>query len=258
MTAHTARTEDGALLSWRESGAGEPLLLISGQAVDSSSWDPVVPELAREFRVITFDQRGTGHSEEGTEERYTTRALAHDVLAVLDAAGVGRSHVYGHSMGGRVAQWLAIDHPDRLGALILGATTGGDRRGVARSDRATADLASGDPGRLAPLFFADGTRRAGAEAFFNQQATPRAKALHRRASRRHDAWDELGQITVPTLVIHGADDAMTPAGNATRLAEMIPGAELALRPGMRHGYYLEDPSASRLVIDFLRRHPIDT
>lgn len=246
-----ARADDGAGIAWRSTGEGEPLLLVSGQAVDSSSWDSVAPAFAESFRVITFDHRGTGRSEGGTDEAYSTRSFARDALAVLDDAGVDRAHVYGHSMGGRVAQWLAIDAPDRVAALVLGATTAGDEGGVPRSPEATADLASGDPDRLARLFFADGHRREDAEAFFDQKATTRAKRLHRQASRAHDTWDLLGQISEPTLVIHGADDEMTPPGNAEVVAERIPDSRLVLLPGARHGYYLEHPEATEVVVDFL-------
>lgn len=150
-----------------------------------------------------------------------------------------------------MAQWLAIDAPDRVAALVLGASTAGDEGGVPRSPEATADLASGDPDRLARLFFADGHRREDAEAFFDQKAMTRARHLHRQASRTHDTWDLLGQISAPTLVIHGADDEMTPPGNAELVAERIPESRLALLPGARHGYYLEHPEATEVVVDFL-------
>lgn len=192
-----ARADDGVGIGWRSTGQGEPLLLISAQAIDSSAWDAVVPTFAESFRMITLDHRGTGDSEPGTDEAYSTRSFARDALAVLDDAGVERAHVYGHSMGGRVAQWLAIDAPDRVASLVLGATTAGDEGGVPRSAAATADLASGDADRLARLFFVDAGRRADAEAFFDQKASARAKRLHRRASRAHDTWDLLGRIAPP-------------------------------------------------------------
>ncbi|MBE0010280.1 MULTISPECIES: alpha/beta fold hydrolase [unclassified Arthrobacter] len=251
-----AAAPDGTHLSWREAGSGEPLLLISGQAVDSSSWDALLPSLGRHFRVITFDHRGTGQSSIGPDEAYSTAGFARDAVAVLDAAGVERAHVYGHSMGGRVAQWMAIDHPDRLGSLILGATTAGDRRGVPRSQQATADLASGDPDLIAKLFFRSGTRREDAEAFFNQSASRHARRLHLAASRNHDAWDSLHLIAAPTLVIHGTDDEMTPPGNAERIAAAIPNAELILLQAARHGYYLEESEATAHVIGFLQRNPL--
>lgn len=251
-----ARAEDGAAIAWRAVGAGEPLLLISGQAVDSTSWQAILPAFNGRYRVITFDHRGTGRSDAGADDSYSTRSFARDALAVLDDAEVGRVHVYGHSMGGRVAQWLAIDHASRVAALVLGATTAGDARGVSRSPRVTADLASGDPERLARLFFQSGERGPDAAAFFHQTATRHAKRLHFAASRGHDAWDHLAEITAPTLVIHGSDDEMTPPGNAEKMAALIPHAELELRSGARHGYYLDDPGSTDAVIAFLERHPI--
>lgn len=251
----TARAHDGAGIAWRSHGDGEPLLLISGQAVDSSSWDAVAATFAGTFRVITFDHRGTGRSEAGDDASYSTRGFARDAIAVLDDTGAVRAHVYGHSMGGRVAQWLAIDAGERVGALVLGGTSSGGDGSVPPRPEATTDLASGDPDRLARQFFRSGERRADAEAFFVQDTTENARRLHRRASRAHDTWDLLGTISAPTLVIHGADDQMTPPGNAEKLAERIPDARLELLPGARHGYFLEEPGATTLVIDFLRQHP---
>ncbi|WP_253905890.1 alpha/beta fold hydrolase, partial [Arthrobacter sp. H5] len=116
---------DGARLSWTVEGAGEPLLLIAGQATGLAGWDPVIPELSKTFRVIRFDHRGIAASTEGDLGRYSTRAFAEDAATVLDAAGAPKAHVYGHSMGGRVAQWLAIDHADRVATLVLAATSAG-------------------------------------------------------------------------------------------------------------------------------------
>jgi pimeloyl-ACP methyl ester carboxylesterase len=111
-------------------------------------------------------------------------------------------------MGGRVAQWVAIDHGSRIGALVLGATTAGDERGVPRTTQASADLASGDPHRLARLFFRDEQTRPDAAAFFDLRTSRHIRRLHRQASLGHDAWDELGRITASTLVIHGTDDEL--------------------------------------------------
>jgi pimeloyl-ACP methyl ester carboxylesterase len=142
---HSAVALDGTPIAWTDAGTGSPLLLISGQGVDSSAWDGVLPAFAADHRVIVFDHRGTGASGAGDESGYTTRGFARDAVAVLDAAGVGRAHVYGHSMGGRVAQWLALDAPERVASLVLGATTAGDLGGSPRSAAASADLASGEP-----------------------------------------------------------------------------------------------------------------
>ena len=122
-----ALASDGAELAWAEEGAGEPLLLIAGQATGMTGWGPTAEALARHFRVIRFDHRGIGRSSKGNADRYTTKSFAADAIAVLQAARVDAAHVYGHSMGGRVAQWVAIDHPHRVRALVLAATSGGKR-----------------------------------------------------------------------------------------------------------------------------------
>jgi pimeloyl-ACP methyl ester carboxylesterase len=252
--ALTARAVDRARIAWHQSGEGETLLLISGQSVDHTAWDGILPALAQHHRVIRFDHRGVGDSDLGSEELYSTQGFARDSLAVLDAAGVERAHILGHSMGGRVAQWLAIDHPGRVVSVVLAATTGGDARGVPSSASAAADLASGDSDRLARQFFRDARRREDAAAFFDRRSSPRVKRLHFQASRDHDTWDLLSTITTPALVIHGADDEVTPPSNAARIASLIPDAELALIPSARHGFYLDYPIAIDLILDFLRRH----
>ncbi|WP_104116036.1 alpha/beta fold hydrolase [Arthrobacter sp. B1805] len=252
-----ARARDGARIAWRVSGTGDPLLLVTGQAVDSTSWDAVVPAFSDCFRVVSFDHRGTGESSMGSDDGYSTESFAADAVAVLDAAGIDRAHVYGHSMGGRVAQWVALRFLERVGALVLGATTAGDARGVPRSVGATADLGSGDQVRLASLFFRDGKPRDDAAAFFTPSASRHARRLHLAASRNHDAWDQLPRIAAPTLVLHGTNDEMTPPGNAERMAAAIPDAELALLTAARHGYYLEEPDATDRVINFLQCHPFD-
>lgn len=251
-----APAPDGARIAWYEAGDGVPLLLISGQSLDHTAWDAIVPAFSERFRVVSFDHRGVGRSEAGVDESYSTRSFARDAVAVLDAAGIERAHIYGHSMGGRVAQWLAIDHPERVASAILGATSAGDERGEQRSREADADLSSGDPDRLARLFFRAGVRHPGGAAFFDRTAPPHVKRLHYQASRAHDTWDELGRIIAPTLILHGADDEMTPVGNARLMAGRIPGARLQVLDGARHGYYLDDVRATGLVQDFLDEHAI--
>ncbi|MFC9334423.1 alpha/beta fold hydrolase [Arthrobacter sp. NPDC057009] len=249
-----AVTPDGAELAWTEEGRGEPLLLVAGQATGMAGWDPVVPGLARSFRVIRFDHRGIGASSEGGAENYTTRAFAADAMAVLDAAGVHRAHVYGHSMGGRAAQWMAVDFPARVASLVLAATSAGDARGPGRSAAATAALTSGDPARMAPLFVSPAfvEQNPGVvAAFFRVQASAAVKSRHFRASRLHDAWDVLAQIQAPVLIIHGSEDALAPAANAVAMAERIPGAQLIKVDGGRHGLHLDDGRVQTWIEDFL-------
>src|SRR5262245_3599970 len=112
-----ASAPDGTRLYYEETGAGEPLLLIAGNPNDHHLWDSIREDFADRYRVLVYDHRGTGQSDRPEDPiAYTTRQFARDATAILDAAGIDRAHVYGVSMGGGAAQWVAIDHADRVGA----------------------------------------------------------------------------------------------------------------------------------------------
>ncbi|MCD4853384.1 alpha/beta hydrolase [Arthrobacter sp. AK01] len=249
---------DGAELAWTESGDGEPLLLIAGQATAMDGWGPTAELLSRSYRVIRFDHRGIGRSGKGDAERYTTRLLAEDAAAVLKAANADLAHVYGHSMGGRIGQWLAIDYPQKVRTLVLAATSGGrwPDASVQPDKAALAALVSGDMSRLEELFFDPAWVRANPEAtytFFNSQASAWAKARHFKASRDHDAWSELGSIKAPTLILHGTDDRLTRLPNALILREHIPRSVLVRVPEAGHGLHLDHPETIEWIRQFIAR-----
>ena len=131
---HEARTTNG-WIAWREEGpldpdaGGDPVLLIMGLGASSRLWHRLLPWLAREHRVILFDNRGTGSSAP-VRGRLTMSGLAADAVTVLDAAGIERAHVVGASMGGMIAQHVALDHRDRVRSLVLACTTPGGRSGA--------------------------------------------------------------------------------------------------------------------------------
>jgi pimeloyl-ACP methyl ester carboxylesterase len=264
----TATAPDGVRLAWWSSGpqdgSGEPLLLLNGQGADHHAWDRVGPLLAVRHRLISFDTRGTGASEAPTGTPYTTRGLVADALAVLDAAGRARAHVFGYSMGGRIAQWLAVDHPERVGALVLGATSPGDAHGVARepdvNELMTAPMSPRVAKRWGDLMY---SRRYLVRALLHRdlyqppELSQAVRDLHFAASQGHDAWGRLADIAAPTLVLHGAADRLNPTANAVLMVEQITGAELHLVEGGRHGFYDEfRDETARVVLDFLARHPL--
>ncbi|MCC7366710.1 MAG: alpha/beta fold hydrolase [Dehalococcoidia bacterium] len=260
----------GVRLWYEELGAGEPLLLVMGQGSDHHGWDGVRDDFAAQHRVIVFDHRGTGASDKPREPAYSIELFAADAVALLNHLGIERAHVYGISMGGRIAQRLAISHASRVGAVVLGCTTPGNRMGVKRPpdvDRMMSTRAD-DPEAALQLLLEQMVSPEYAAAHpeyverYRERALnpipPFAQRMHYLASEGHDAWDELPGITAPVLVIHGDSDQVNMSANAGLLAGRIPGAELKMIAGGRHGFFVEfREQASAAVLDFLRRHPLD-
>jgi 3-oxoadipate enol-lactonase len=261
---------NGARLYYEVYGEGEPLLLIMGLGANHLSWAAQVPVYAREFRVIVFDNRGTGQSDFPQGVDYTIPLLADDAAALLDALGVDKAHVYGISLGGMIAQELALRHPDKVRSLILGATTPGGPHAVGVDAQALRALLEQGavvdrtvtPAILDMLFSPSYLAEHLSELVerFQRSAdyprtSPEAYAAQMRAAAGHDTYDRLPDIAAPTLILHGADDPIFPVANAYILAERIPDAKLVLFEGARHGYYLEKQAeADAAVLDFLRAH----
>src|SRR3954451_7644807 len=124
---------DDTEIYWESTGAGAPVLLVMGLGMNATGWWRTVPVLAESFTVIAFDNRGVGRSARPPGP-YTVAGMADDAVAVLDAAGAERAHVYGISLGGMIAQEIALRHPERVGCLVLGATTPGGSRAVAADE----------------------------------------------------------------------------------------------------------------------------
>lgn len=253
-----ARAQDGTALAYQHRGTGYPLVLLAGQANNHHWWDGVRDDFHTTHSTITLDYRGTGDSDK-PDQPYSTPGFAEDVIAVLDEVGIEHADVYGTSMGGRVAQWLAVRQPERVGRLVLGCTSPGGPRAVERDTRVRRALAQPDPdaarASLLDLMFSPGwsANHSGQHVVLGDPDMPaHAKRRHLVASNEHDAWDALPRITAPTLVLHGDDDRLTPPDNAFLLAERIPDARAHILPGARHAYFREcRPSASTLVADFL-------
>lgn len=259
-------------LWYERSGHGEPLLLITGFAVSSAVFDPVLGLYEARFDCIRYDNRGSGRSDSPLRPT-SMPELAHDAVRLLDALDVESAHVYGVSMGGMIAQELAIRHPERVRGLVLGATTPGGPRAVRpalgelRALGAAAGGALAEPGRpwLGAMLFSAEFRREHPRRtrellrhFAQHPAKAQGIAAHWWASVYHDTVSRLGQIQAPTLVMHGERDAMTPVANAHMLVKRIPDAELALAAGAGHAYALERPDESieKMARWLGRREPI--
>jgi 3-oxoadipate enol-lactonase len=255
-----ATATDGTALYYEVNGHADDrpvLVLVAGQSNNHHWWDVPLPDFAA-FRTVTFDHRGTGRSDK-PETGYDIRVLADDVVAILDDLGVGRAHVYGTSMGGRVAQWLAADHPHRVDRLVLGCTSPGSPHGIERSAEIRRALAQRDRAKarqvlLELMYTPDwlATHDGPFNTVGDPHMPPHALRGHFLASKNHDGWDACAKITAPTLVVHGADDVFNPAANAGLIAGRIPGARATVIPGARHAYFEEFRAvASPLVVDFL-------
>jgi len=258
---------NGIELYYDERGQGDPLLLIAGLGASGELWAGQVPLLAREFRVITFDNRGAGRSEKPPQP-YSIALFADDTAALMDALGIETAFVYGQSMGGLIAQEFGVRHARRARALVLGCTTFGGPRSVWPSPEAASVLSS----------FATAPSQAALEAALKVFFSPRFLESNRNEAARwmnsylerrppedaymrqfaaclaFDLYERLPQIQTPALVINGAEDELAPAENSRIMAERIPGAELVLFPETGHFYFYEQPEESaRVVTEFLRR-----
>jgi pimeloyl-ACP methyl ester carboxylesterase len=209
----TARI-NGIELYYEVQGVGPPVLLIPGLGADVRLFSGVASALAGTRRVVAFDPRGAGRSAK-PDSPYSIPAMAGDAAGLLDHLDIEEATVIGYSMGGRIALGLVLDHRRLVGRLILAATsarppgeTTFGRRWFAMEVLSRIPLPKSiDP---QPRF-----------AFERQ----------RQASRAFDCTDRLGQITVPTLVLHGRNDHIVPVRLAEELADDIPGARLVTVPG---------------------------
>ena len=255
---------EGARLYWESTGAGAPVLLVMGLGMNATGWWRTVPVLSESLRVIAFDNRGAGRSDK-PEGPYSVAQMADDAMAVLDAAEEPAAHVYGISLGGMIAQQIALRHPNRVRSLVLGATTPGGHRAVPLDDDVVAFFMRRremPPYEAAwasvPYSYGEETRLHGGQRIaedveqrLRYPIEPVGYAGQLGAAMSHDASDRLAELSQPTLVVHGDADRIVPTGNGQVLAESIPGARLELLAGAGHLYPTDAPAADRVVLDFL-------
>jgi 3-oxoadipate enol-lactonase len=248
-------------------GSGPAVLLILGQGMSLETGWRTVEQLSSRFRVLAFDNRDVGGSDHSLVP-YVVAQMAEDAVAVLDAAGEARAHVYGMSLGGMVAQELALRHRDRVGALVLGATTAGGPRAIPQDPQVLTfftRVGAMGPEEAAwaavPYSYGEHTRREhidriAADIARRLRHPPDVLAyLHQvTAAALHSTQVRLGEIAAPTLVVHGGQDKLQSPANARVLAKAIPGAELRMWPEAGHLYATDEPEADHEVARFLARH----
>jgi pimeloyl-ACP methyl ester carboxylesterase len=263
---------NGITINYEEHGSGEPLLLISGLGYSLWQWHRMVPLLTDHFRVILFDNRGAGGSDK-PEGPYTVQMLAADTAGLLDGLGIRRATVLGHSMGGFVAQQLALSRPDLIGRLILAATNFGGPNHVPISPEAMQVLLdrTGDPRALVQrgieIACAPGFAEAHPDvvqaiiAYRFTVPVPAAAYTAQLAvgigllSAEAAFEGRLHAITAPTLVVYGADDRVMPAGNAPLFQREIPHATVLIWPECGHMFSLEKPAlAAETLITWCREN----
>jgi 3-oxoadipate enol-lactonase len=246
-----------------EGDGGPPLLLIQGLGYTADLWFRVLPGLSVPRRTIRFDNRGVGRSNVPPTP-WTIEEMADDAVHVLDAAGVDRAHVFGVSMGGLIAQELILRHPDRVASLVLGCTHPGGKDAVRMDPAAATMLMDRTPKNArdaieasVPFLYAETTPRddidgdLGARLRYALRATSYWGQLD--AMRQHGGTlSRLGQISSPTLVVHGTVDKLVQPANAELLAAAIPGARLEWLSGAGHLFWTDQTTPTiDLVNDFL-------
>ena len=234
-------------------GEGFPLLLIMGLKRNTEWWYRQIPHLSRHFRVIAFDNRGAGRSDKPASD-YSIPMFANDTAGLMDALRIRKAHVLGISMGGYIAQELAISRSDLVQGLVLGCTSSGGRKAVLMSDETrTAYVANKGLTHEQILrkdmhiyfsneFIAKEPKQIEQFTQISMRHVQPPDAFLRQfnACLGHDTVDRLGDISAPTLIMAGNDDHLVPTQNALILKELMPEAGLHLYPGKRHCFFMEE------------------
>lgn len=235
-----------------ESGSGVPLVLVHGGESDRTQFTALRSHFGPGIRVISYDQRDSGVTV-NPPRPYTMSDLGDDIVALLDALDLPKTHLLGTSFGGAVAQHAALRHPERIESLILVATV------------PSWAVQSGVAAELLSLSYEERQRKA-LDLFFTPQGqgvpgdrmkvlvkrTPEQNARREQVIREHEVRDRLPEIAMPTLIIHGSDDQVAPFAAAQVMEKEIPNAQMRVIEGGRHAIASEFPdTVARWVREFI-------
>lgn len=254
----------GLQLATYEHGSGDPIVMVNGLGASARDWGPLADLLAARARVITFDNRGAGRSSV-PKEPFALEQMADDTAAVFDAYGLRSAYLLGHSMGGMVAQLLALRRPKLIERLVLMATHAGARTAVPSTPEARAAMFPTEKRPRHELVRRQYSTYV-ARSFLEGQRETFERMLEVRLANliSFDAWqlqlqailqsertEQLAGLRVPTLVLHGREDTLIPIANGERLSKLIPGARLVVLDDCGHVPNWEKPQAvAHAVIEF--------
>jgi len=253
-------------MNYEVNGEGFPLVMIMGLGANLDWWDPrMIQELSKYFKTIVFDNRGTGRTEVSDKE-YSIRLFADDTAGLMDALRIPSAHVLGISMGGMIAQELALNHPEMVEKLVLCSTFCGGKRAVQPSGETLNTLVRGgatpseeEAARLTlslcltkefmdkdPDYVKSMTQR-----ILKAPISPEAFQRQLGAVMSFSTFDRLSGIKAPTLVLHGKQDILVPPENGSILAKAIPNAKLVLLEKSAHALAEDTEEATNAITEFL-------
>lgn len=263
---------NGINISYQVHGRGHPLLLITGVGYCSWFCHKIVPDLAEHFQVITFDNRGAGDSDKPAGP-YTVPVMAADTAGLLDQLGVSNTYVFGHSLGGFIAQELAVSRPDLVGKLILASTNHGGQNVIPITPEALEVMTKRE-GNLFELV-RRGIAIATAPGFSQKQPGVEKELVDYRFTNpvppeqyqaqvmagagmagfsHEEVIKRMKSIQVPVLILFGEHDKVVPPENARLMKEKLPNATVKILPDSGHMFPIEDPQATiAAILDFLKQ-----
>ena len=264
-------TANGIKIYYEIHGSGAPLLLISGLGYNLWQWHKMVPGLAEQFRVITFDNRGVGQTD-APAGPYSAAMLAADTAVLLQALDIPKAHVMGHSMGGFIAQELALSYPEMVDKLILASTNFGGPHHIPVTQEAMAvlmDMTSDPVTRFKNglvVSTAPGWAKANPEMIEAWLAWRVENPIDPTAYQAQMAVglgllaeascfeNKLPGVEAETLILFGAHDKVVPPGNADLLAAKLPHSTIHILPNTGHFFPIETPEeANGVIVEFLSR-----
>jgi pimeloyl-ACP methyl ester carboxylesterase len=253
-------------------GEGNPFILIRGLSSSLDSWPPYsIDQFSKKFKTILFDNRGAGRTDV-PDGKYSAKMMADDTIGLIDALNIKKTHLLGYSMGGCIAQEIAINYPNKVSKLILTSTWSGPSHGIV-----TPNPEENPFPEMLPLMKEgnyEGMARLLVSSLFPEDykeenphiiekvvknytthpPSPKGFEGQRAYVETFDTYDRLPEIKIPTLILHGTEDKIVPVENAKMLAERIPSAELFLFENTGHGMIIQENTLwTKKIIEFLNR-----